>query len=88
MQIMDEVKEGIQYAFQTKNPLTLAISGTGHAGMEAAMCNLVERNDVVLIGVNGIWGERAADMAMRQGIPRSNWSAWQHSTKTFCNTRS
>lgn len=66
---MDEVKEGIQYAFQTKNPLTLAISGTGHAGMEAAMCNLVERGDMVLIGVNGIWGERAADMATRQGIP-------------------
>ena len=34
---MDDVKEGIQYAFQTKNPLTLAISGTGHAGMEAAL---------------------------------------------------
>lgn len=67
IKIMDEVKEGIQYAFQTRNPLTLAISGTGHAGMEAAMCNLVERNDVVLIGVNGIWGERAADMASRQG---------------------
>ena len=61
------VKQGIQYAFQTKNPLTLAISGTGHAGMEAALCNLIERNDVVLIGINGIWGERAADMANRQG---------------------
>ena len=34
---MDDVKEGIQYAFQTKNTLTLAISGTGHAGMEAAL---------------------------------------------------
>jgi alanine-glyoxylate transaminase/serine-glyoxylate transaminase/serine-pyruvate transaminase len=67
MQIMDDVKQGIQYAFQTKNTLTLAISGTGHAGMEAALCNLIERNDVVLIGINGIWGERAADMANRQG---------------------
>ena len=64
---MDDVKAGIQYAFQTRNPLTLAISGTGHAGMEAALCNLVERGDVVLVGVNGIWGERASDMAMRQG---------------------
>lgn len=64
---MDDVKQGIQYAFQTKNLLTLAISGTGHAGMEAALCNLIERNDVVLIGINGIWGERAADMANRQG---------------------
>ena len=67
MQIMDDVKQGIQYAFQTKNTLTLAISGTVHAGMEAALCNLIERNDVVLIGINGIWGERAADMANRQG---------------------
>ena len=67
IQIMDEVKEGIQYAFQTKNSLTLAISGTGHAGMEAALCNLVEPGDVVLVGVNGIWGERASDIAARQG---------------------
>lgn len=64
---MDDVKQGIQYAFQTKNSLTLAISGTGHAGMEASICNLVERGDIVLVGVNGIWGERAADMATRQG---------------------
>jgi alanine-glyoxylate transaminase / serine-glyoxylate transaminase / serine-pyruvate transaminase len=66
---MDDVKEGLQYAFQTKNPLTLAISGTGHAGMEAALCNLIERGDVVLVGINGIWGERASDMARRQGDP-------------------
>lgn len=72
---MDDVKAGIQYAFQTKNPLTLAISGTGHAGMEAAICNLVERGDVVLIGVKGIWGERASDMANRQGTTtKSPWS--------------
>lgn len=67
IKIMDDVKAGIQYAFQTKNPVTLAISGTGHAGMEAALVNLVERGDVVLVGVNGIWGERASDMANRQG---------------------
>ncbi len=64
---MDDVKAGIQYAFQTKNPLTLAISGTGHAGMEAALVNLIERGDVVLVGVNGIWGERASDLARRLG---------------------
>ena len=64
---MDDVKDGLQYAFQTKNNLTLAISGTGHAGMEAALVNLLERGDVILIGINGIWGERAADMANRQG---------------------
>ncbi|XP_066993748.1 alanine--glyoxylate aminotransferase [Anabrus simplex] len=65
--IMDEIKEGLQYVFQTKNSLTLAISTSGHGGMEAAMCNLIEPGDTVLIAVNGIWGERAADMAGRYG---------------------
>lgn len=65
--IMDEVKAGIQYAFQTRNPLTLAVSTSGHGGMEAAMCNLIEPGDIVLVAVHGIWGERAADMARRYG---------------------
>ena len=62
---MDEVKAGIQYAFQTKNALTLALSATGHAGMEAVMANLLEEGDTVLIAENGIWGQRAEDMAKR-----------------------
>ncbi|XP_013395699.1 serine--pyruvate aminotransferase isoform X3 [Lingula anatina] len=64
-QIMDEIKEGVQYAFQTQNELTLAISGTGHAGMEAAVCNMVEPKDVVVVFSAGLWGERFADMAER-----------------------
>lgn len=64
---MDEIKCGIQYVFQTKNELTLAVSATGHGGMEAAMCNLVEPGDTVLVAVNGLWGTRAADMATRYG---------------------
>jgi len=64
---MDEIKEGIQYVFQTRNELTLALSTSGHGGMEAAMCNLVEPGDKVLVLVNGIWGKRAADMATRYG---------------------
>lgn len=67
MQIMDEIKAGIQYAFQTKNNLTLAISGSGHAAMEAALVNVVEPGDVVLIAIHGVWGERAADIAERIG---------------------
>ncbi|XP_046995060.1 alanine--glyoxylate aminotransferase-like [Schistocerca americana] len=67
LQIMDEIKEGLQYVFQTRNRLTLAVSATGHAGMEAVMCNLIEPGDIVLVTVNGIWGERAADMAARYG---------------------
>ncbi|KAG7172700.1 alanine--glyoxylate aminotransferase-like isoform X2 [Homarus americanus] len=64
-EIMDEVKEGLRYIFQTKANVVCCVSGTGHAGMEATMCNLIEPNDVILIAQNGIWGERAADMAHR-----------------------
>ncbi|XP_060097957.1 alanine--glyoxylate aminotransferase [Heteronotia binoei] len=67
IQIMDEIKLGIQYAFQTQNPLTLAVSGTGHCAMEAAFLNIVEHKDKVLIAVNGFWGERATDIAKRLG---------------------
>ncbi|XP_056420664.1 alanine--glyoxylate aminotransferase isoform X1 [Hyla sarda] len=66
-QIMDDIKLGIQYAFQTKNTLTLAVSGSGHCAMETAIFNVVEKGDVVLIACKGIWGERAADIAHRIG---------------------
>uniref|UniRef100_H9H1G9 Alanine--glyoxylate aminotransferase n=1 Tax=Meleagris gallopavo TaxID=9103 RepID=H9H1G9_MELGA len=52
---------------QTQNRLTLAISGTGHCAMEAALINLLEGRDAVLVGTNGIWGQRAADIARRLG---------------------
>ncbi|XP_037797258.1 LOW QUALITY PROTEIN: serine--pyruvate aminotransferase-like [Penaeus monodon] len=64
-QIMDEVKEGLRYVFQTKAEVVCCVSGTGHAGMETTMCNLLEPGDRILIAQNGIWGERAADMARR-----------------------
>lgn len=67
LKIMDDIKEGIQYLFQTKNQATMCISGSGHAGMEAAMCNLLEDGDVALFGTTGFWGNRAADMAQRCG---------------------
>jgi len=67
IKIMDEVKEGIQYAFQTKNEWTFAISGTGHAAMEASVANLLEPGDVALVCQNGIWGQRLADMVERNG---------------------
>ncbi|XP_071422834.1 alanine--glyoxylate aminotransferase isoform X2 [Pithys albifrons albifrons] len=67
LQVMDEIKAGIQYAFQTQNQLTLAISGTGHCAMEAALLNLLEPGDTILVAINGIWGQRAADIARRLG---------------------
>ena len=64
---MDECKAGIRYVFQTNNKVTLSLSSTGHSAMECAMTNLLELGDVILIASNGIWGERAGDMAKRQG---------------------
>lgn len=66
-QIMDDVKDGMRYLFQTSNPVTLCVSASGHGGMEAALCNLIEAGDVVLCAVNGLWGKRAGDIADRYG---------------------
>ena len=63
--LMNEVQDLLRYVFQTKNPLTIPVSGTGSAGMEAAICNFVEPGDSVLIGVNGYFGERLCDIAGR-----------------------
>jgi alanine-glyoxylate transaminase/serine-glyoxylate transaminase/serine-pyruvate transaminase len=65
--LMNEVQELLRFAFQTKNALTIPISGTGSAGMEAALCNFIEPGDSVLVGVNGYFGERLCDMADRYG---------------------
>ena len=64
---MDEIKAGMQYAFQTKNRLTLVLSASGHSGMEACLGNLLEPGETIVIVKCGIWGERAADMASRIG---------------------
>ena len=66
--IMDEVKLGLRYVWQTKNKMTFALSGTGHAGIEASIINMTERGEKILVCVNGIWGERASDMAERIGV--------------------
>uniref|UniRef100_A0A673IYB5 Alanine--glyoxylate and serine--pyruvate aminotransferase a n=1 Tax=Sinocyclocheilus rhinocerous TaxID=307959 RepID=A0A673IYB5_9TELE len=67
IEIMNQIKSGIQYAFQTRNRVTLAVSGPGHAAMECAIFNSLEPGESVLIAVNGIWGERAAEIAGRIG---------------------
>jgi alanine-glyoxylate transaminase/serine-glyoxylate transaminase/serine-pyruvate transaminase len=65
--LMNEVQDLLRFVFRTKNQLTIPVSGTGSAGMEAAVCNFVEPGDPVLIGVNGYFGERLCDMAGRYG---------------------
>lgn len=65
--LMTEVQELLRYAWQTDNRFTIPVSGTGSAAMEATLANCVEPGDVVLIGVNGYFGERLCDMAARYG---------------------
>ncbi|MES0361992.1 MAG: alanine--glyoxylate aminotransferase family protein [Anaerolineales bacterium] len=65
--IMKEVQELLRYLFQTKNELTVPVSGTGSAGMEAALCNLIEPDDHVLIAIKGYFGERLFQIAERYG---------------------
>ncbi|MEO1123564.1 MAG: alanine--glyoxylate aminotransferase family protein [Cyanobacteria bacterium J06639_16] len=67
LQMMDEVQELLRYTWQTSNPLTIAVAGTGTAAMEATLANAVEPGDVVLVGVKGYFGHRLVDMAARYG---------------------
>ncbi|MFN6462090.1 MAG: alanine--glyoxylate aminotransferase family protein [Nostoc sp. DedVER02] len=65
--LMDEIQSLLRYVWQTENPLTIAVSGTGTAAMEATIANAVEPGDIVLIGVAGYFGNRLVDMAGRYG---------------------
>ena len=65
--VADGIKAGLKYFFQTENELTLAIDGSGHAAMEAALVNVVEPGDRVLVLENGIWSQRAREIAERCG---------------------
>ncbi len=65
--LMDQVREMLRAVFRTKNELTFAVSGTGTAGMETCLVNLVEPGDEVLVLVQGYFGARMADIAGRLG---------------------
>lgn len=67
LEIAEEIKQMLRSIMNTKNNLTIPISGTGSAGMEAAFVNLVERGDRVLILQNGVFGMRMQDVAARLG---------------------
>jgi alanine-glyoxylate transaminase/serine-glyoxylate transaminase/serine-pyruvate transaminase len=67
LNIMNETQDLLRYLFQTENPLTIPVSGTGSAGMEACLVNLVEPADEVVVCVNGVFGTRMADIVGRIG---------------------
>jgi alanine-glyoxylate transaminase/serine-glyoxylate transaminase/serine-pyruvate transaminase len=65
--LLDETNDRLRHVFGTSNALTLPISGTGSAGMEAAFVNFVRAGDPVVVGVNGVFGERMCEVASRVG---------------------
>ncbi len=67
IKLMDNIKGMLKDVMLTKNELTLPVSGTGSAGMEAAICNLVEPGDRCVVCVNGVFGGRMADVCSRYG---------------------
>ncbi|TVR35875.1 MAG: alanine--glyoxylate aminotransferase family protein [Nitriliruptor sp.] len=67
LEVTDQVVEMLRTVFRTTNRLTYAVSGTGSAGMETAVVNIVEPGDTVIVGVNGVFGGRIADTAQRAG---------------------
>ena len=65
--VMDEIREMLRLVFGTRNELTMPMSGTGSAGMETVLVNLIEPGDRVLVGVNGVFGTRLAEVSRRCG---------------------
>lgn len=67
LQLMNAMQEKLRAVFQTRNEMTMAISATGSAGMEATIVNLIEPGDSMIACVNGVFGGRMADVAGRAG---------------------
>src|SRR3989440_13081299 len=67
LQCMDDVQALLRYVFETENRVTVPISATGSAGMEAALVNIIEPGDEVVVCINGVFGERMRDIIERAG---------------------
>lgn len=67
LKLMDSLKANLQILMGTKNHVTIPMSGTGSAGMETCFVNLIEKDDPVLVCVNGVFGMRMKDVATRLG---------------------
>ena len=67
LQIMDDTMSLLRLVFQTSNELTITLPGTGMAGMEAAIANLIEPGDEFIVGIHGFFGQRMAEIVERHG---------------------
>src|SRR3954464_4173764 len=65
--ILDETSDRLRQIFGTATRRTLPLSATGSAGMEAAFVNTVGPGDVVVVAVNGLFGQRMVEVASRCG---------------------
>lgn len=65
LEYMDEIRELLQSLYKTQNEVTFAVSGTGSAGMEACLVNVLEAGDRVVVAQNGVFGKRMADIVER-----------------------
>lgn len=65
--VLDETMDRLRRVFRTENALTLPVSGTGSAGMEACFVNLLEPGDTAIVGANGVFGARMCEVARRCG---------------------
>jgi alanine-glyoxylate transaminase / serine-glyoxylate transaminase / serine-pyruvate transaminase len=75
IKVMENVKTLLRFVFRTSNEITFPISGTGSAGMEAALANLIEDGDEIVVGVAGGFGQRLAEMGERLGAKVHNVEA-------------
>ncbi len=77
LSLMADIQELLRYLWQTENEMTIPVSGTGSAAMEAAVANLIEPGDRMVIGINGYFGMRLRTMAERYGaevvVLQKNW---------------
>jgi alanine-glyoxylate transaminase/serine-glyoxylate transaminase/serine-pyruvate transaminase len=67
LQLMNDMQSMLRALFRTENPMTMAVSATGSAGMESTVVNLIEPGDSMVVCVNGVFGERMVDVATRAG---------------------
>jgi alanine-glyoxylate transaminase/serine-glyoxylate transaminase/serine-pyruvate transaminase len=67
LSVMDETQRLLRFLFQTENPLTIPVSGTGSSGMETCLVNLLEPGEEAVVCINGVFGTRMADIVGRVG---------------------